>query len=67
MCPVGIFVNNDRFTMAQHPSIYPRQEDTETVQNVVSHREWTLTVMSHWIAEQEEGSGSHAESDNMDA
>ena len=33
---------------------------------MVSHREWTLTVMSHWIAEQEEDSGSHAESDNMD-
>ena len=66
MCPVGIFVNNDRHIMAEHPSIYPTQEDTEAVQSMVSHREWTFKVMSHWMAEQEEGSGNHAESENVD-
>ena len=66
MCPVGTFVNNDHHVMAEHPPIYPTQEDTEAVQNMVSHREWTLKVMSYWITEQEEGSVNHAESENMD-
>ncbi|KAB0372846.1 hypothetical protein FD755_015599 [Muntiacus reevesi] len=66
MCPMGTFVNNDHHVMAEHPSIYPIQEDMEAVQNMVSHREWTLKVMSHWITEQEESNGNHAESENVD-
>lgn len=48
-----IFVNDDRHVMAKHSAIYPTQEELEGVQNMVSHTERALKLVSDWLDDQE--------------
>lgn len=50
-----IFVNDDRHVMAKHSAIYPTQEELEGVQNMVSHTERALKLVSDWLDDQEKG------------
>lgn len=61
-----VFMNDDRHVMAKHSTIYPTQEELESVQNMVSHTERALKAVSDWLDKQEKGT-SKSDSDSADA
>ncbi|XP_024919953.1 interleukin enhancer-binding factor 3 homolog isoform X1 [Cynoglossus semilaevis] len=48
-----VFMNDDRHVMAKHSTIYPTQEELESVQNMVSCTERALKAVSDWLDKQE--------------
>lgn len=47
--------SDDRHIMTKHSSIYPTEEELQTIQKVVSHSERALRLVSDWLTEQETG------------
>ncbi|XP_063147047.1 zinc finger RNA-binding protein 2 [Candoia aspera] len=47
--------SDDRHIMTKHSSIYPTEEELRAIQNVVSHSEHALRLVSDWLVEQEAG------------
>ncbi|KAH8343485.1 hypothetical protein KR059_011528 [Drosophila kikkawai] len=57
---------DDRHAIARHAEIYPKEEELQTIQRIVSHTERALKLVSDALAEQPNEAGAAAKKDKTD-
>ena len=57
---------DDRLVMAKHSSIYPNEQELQSVQSIVSASEKALKLVSDYVAEQDNPQQAAAEAEQAD-
>ncbi|XP_016983936.1 zinc finger RNA-binding protein [Drosophila rhopaloa] len=58
--------SDDRHAIARHAEIYPKEEELQTIQRIVSHTERALKLVSDSLAEQPSDAGAANKKDKTD-